>query len=170
MAGGAAAVVDALDVLGHDAPVRPRAGEGGQVDPLLAREAPRERRGLHALALTPFGCWSGDGGNRRLLRLGGRRGRGCLGGRRLGRLRLDLFAGLPDESDRRPDRDLALRHDDLQEDARGLGLDLLRHLLRVQLVEQLTLLDGVARGLQPLDDRARLHPLPEPGKPDLASH
>src|SRR3712207_7465921 len=42
-------------------------------------------------------------------------------------------------------------------------------LFRSQLVERLALLDGVAFALQPLDDRARLHPLAEPRQLDLRS-
>ena len=53
---------------------------------------------------------------------------------------------------------------------RGLGLDLLRHLVGVELVERLALLDLVALGLEPLDDRAGLHALAEPRELDLASH
>ena len=52
----------------------------------------------------------------------------------------------------------------------GLGLDLLRDLLRVELVERLALLDRVALGLQPPDDRARLHALAEPRELDLSRH
>ena len=60
--------------------------------------------------------------------------------------------------------------DDLEQDAVEVGLDLLRHLVGVELVERLALLDGVALGLEPADDRAGLHALPEPGQLDLGRH
>ena len=41
-------------------------------------------------------------------------------------------------------------------------VDLLRHLLGVELVEGLALLDGLTLGLEPAHDRAGLHPLAEP--------
>ena len=53
-----------------------------------------------------------------------------------------LLALLADDGDRLADRHLALLHRDLQQHAGGLGLDLLRHLVGVELVERLALLDG----------------------------
>src|SRR5260370_11444565 len=82
-----------------------------------------------------------------------------LGGRRLLGQR---FAFVADEADRLTYFDLAFRDGDLQEHAARLGLDLLRHLVRVELVERFALLDLLAFGLEPLDDRPRLHALPEP--------
>ena len=95
-----------------------------------------------------------------------RRARAVAARRRLGR----LLALLADERDRLADRHLALGDRDPQQHARSLGLDLLRHLVGVELVERLALLDRVALGLEPLDDRAGLHALAEPGELDLASH
>ena len=69
-----------------------------------------------------------------------------------------------------PTGHLALGDGDPQQHARSLGLDLLRHLVGVELVERLALLDRVALGLEPLDDRAGLHALAEPRELDLASH
>ena len=74
----------------------------------------------------------------------------------------DLFALLADHRDRPADVDLARRDGDLQQDTRGVRLDLLRDLVRVQLVERFALLDLVAFGLQPLDDRPGLHALAQP--------
>ena len=53
----------------------------------------------------------------------------------------DVLALVADEGDRAADLDLAGVDDDLEQDAVGLGLDLLRHLVRVELVERLALLD-----------------------------
>ena len=90
------------------------------------------------------------------------------------RLRLGVghvLALLADDRDRLADLDLlALAGQDLEQDARGVGLDLLGHLLRVELVERLALLDLVALGLQPAHDRPGLHALAEPRKRDLARH
>ncbi len=82
----------------------------------------------------------------------------------------DVLALAADEGDRPADLDLARVDDDLQQDAVGLGLDLLRHLVRVELVERLALLDRLALALQPLDDRAGLHPLAQPRELDLGRH
>ena len=83
----------------------------------------------------------------------------------------DVLALLADDRDPLADLDLlALAGEDLQQDAARLGLDLLRHLVRVELVERLALLDLVALRLQPADDRARLHALPEPRKADVSCH
>jgi hypothetical protein len=75
-----------------------------------------------------------------------------------------------DDPDGRADVDLAVRDDDLQEDAVGLRLDLLRHLVGVELVERLALRDRVALGLQPADDRPGLHALAQPRELDLGRH
>jgi hypothetical protein len=75
-----------------------------------------------------------------------------------------------DDPDGRADVDLAVGDDDLQEDAVGLGLDLLRHLVGVELVERLALRDGVTLGLQPAHDRPGLHALAQPRKLDLGGH
>ena len=77
---------------------------------------------------------------------------------------------LADHRDGLSDRNLARGDGDLQQDARGLGLDLLGHLVGVELVERLALLDGVALALEPADDRARLHALAEPRELDLVRH
>jgi hypothetical protein len=81
-----------------------------------------------------------------------------------------LLTFFTDEGDRLADGHLALGDRDLQQDARSLGLDLLRHLVRVELVERLALLDPVALRLEPLDDRAGLHALAQPREFDLVSH
>src|SRR5262249_61312020 len=83
---------------------------------------------------------------------------------------LARLAALADDGDRLADGHLALRDRDLQQNARGVGLDLLRHLLGVELVERLALLDLVALGLEPPDDRSRLHALPETRELDLSCH
>src|SRR5204862_1397898 len=88
----------------------------------------------------------------------------------LRRERRHLLALLADHGDRAANRYLTLADGDLQEHPGGLGLDLLRHLVGVELVERLAFLDGVALALQPLDDRAGLHPLAEPRELDLVSH
>jgi hypothetical protein len=80
---------------------------------------------------------------------------------------LALFA---DDGDRPADRHLTLLHRDLEEHAGGVGLDLLRHLLRVDLVQRLALLDPVAFLLEPPDDGSGLHSLAEPGQLDLSCH
>src|SRR5919206_532561 len=65
-------------------------------------------------------------------------------------LERDLFPFLADHRDRAAHRDLALLHRDLQQDAGSLGLDLLRHLVGVELVQRVALLDVLALGLEPL--------------------
>ena len=173
----------ALDVLGDDSAFRARAGQVREVDAALAGDPAGERRRLHA-AVDP-----------RRLRLGG--GLFLLGGglpasltllfaRLAGRALLlrvlfdldlglglggDVLALLADDRDPLADLDLlALAGEDLEQHAAGLGLDLLRHLVRVELVERLALLDLVALRLQPADDRAGLHALPEPRKADVNRH
>src|SRR5204862_5040908 len=63
-----------------------------------------------------------------------------------------------------------LLREDLEQDPARVCLHLLRHLLGVELVERVTLLDLVALGFQPADDRAGFHALAEPGKHDLVAH
>ena len=75
-----------------------------------------------------------------------------------------------DDPDRRPDVDLTVRDDDLQQDAVRLGLDLLRHLVGVELEEGFALRDRVTLGLQPAHDRAGLHALAQPWELDLGRH
>src|SRR5215207_4157013 len=87
------------------------------------------------------------------------------------RLLGDLLALLADDRNRLADLDLLpFRRQDLQYDSADVGLDLLRHLLRVELVQRLALLDLLALRLEPLDDRARFHALAETGQRDLARH
>jgi hypothetical protein len=80
------------------------------------------------------------------------------------------LALLADDRDRLADRDLAFLDGDLQQHAGRLRLHLLRHLLGVELVERLALLDLLALLLQPGDDRAGLHALAEPRQLDLSCH
>ena len=149
-----------------------------EIDAALARDAPRERRRLDAAVRRPSldgrlaACACGDpasaagaGARPSVPRLAGasRRRRRS---RRLG----DLLALVADEADRLADLDLALGDRDLQQHAGRLGLDLLRHLVGVELVERLALLDRLALGLQPLDDRPGLHALAEPRQLDLGRH
>src|SRR5919108_3595759 len=169
----------ALDGLGNDSPLRPRPGEAAQVDPTFPRDAACERRGLDAAVGT---------GRLRLLGLGLRLLLGVRlppafallftrGSRRslfllvlidLGRDLLALFA---DDRDPLADLDLlALAGEDLEQHAARVGLDLLGHLLGVELVERLALLDAVALLLQPADDRAGLHALAEPRQRHLRGH
>jgi len=82
----------------------------------------------------------------------------------------DVLALLADEGDRGADIGLAFCDGDLEQDAGSFGLDLLRHLVRVELVERLAFLDLITFGLEPLDDRPRLHALAQPGELHLASH
>ncbi len=86
------------------------------------------------------------------------------------RLDADVPAVLPDHGDRRPDFGLTLLDDDLEKDAVDLRLDLLRHLVRVELVEWLVDLDGIALRLEPADDRAGFHALAESWELDLGRH
>ena len=189
--------LEALDVLGDDPPLRAAAAHLGQLDALLAGQPARERRGLDAAVGVARG--SGDrlglggrcGGRTAALALVVHLGRGralllravaglgrVVGLGRLAFLRCGrgtvagghVFALAADEGDRPPHLDLAGVDDDLQQDAVGLGLDLLGHLVRVQLVERLALLDRLALALQPLDDRAGLHPLAQPRQLDLGRH
>jgi hypothetical protein len=81
-----------------------------------------------------------------------------------------LLTSLADEGNRLAHRRLALRQRDLQQHAREVARDLLRDLVGVDLEERLALLDRVALVLQPLRDRARLHPLAEPRQLDLRRH
>ena len=87
-----------------------------------------------------------------------------------GEERGDVLVLRADDRDGRPHVDLAVGDDDLQQDALGVGLDLLRHLVGVELVERLALRDAVALGLQPAHDRAGLHPLAQSRELDLARH
>src|SRR5262249_14196354 len=150
--------------------------DGGQLDAALAGDAARERRRLDAAAsvdraaklsdLIATGCLTAA-----LAFWLRRRSRGAfllhvVGDRR----RLDLFARLADHRDRPPHLDLAALNGDLQQHSGCVRFDLLRHLVRVELVERLALLDLVAFGLQPLDDRPRLHPLSEARKLDLSRY
>jgi hypothetical protein len=167
------------------------------VDAPLARDPPCERRRLHAAPIR-LPTRAGDLGARGLLGLrsdrppslallvtcrcaraffhllvGDLRSFGLLrGGRPLVPLPavIDFLAGLADERDRPPHVDLALAHCDLQEDARRLRLHLLRHLLRIELVQRLAALHLVTLVLEPADDRARFHPLAQPRQLDLGGH
>ena len=183
-----------LDVLRDDPALGPRAGDLRDVDPLLAREPPCERRRLDAAvgprrrggSLRRRGRGGGLlaalalGVHRRrrrtlLLRIVGRLGRVVgLGCGRAARRRAvpgrHVLALAADEGDRAADLDLARVDDDLEQHAVGLGLDLLCHLVGVELVQRLALLDRVALVLQPLDDRAGLHPLAQPWQLDLGRH
>ena len=177
----------ALDVLGDDPPFGAGPGQAREVDAALARDAAGQRRRLDP----PVGA-------RRFLLLGvapRRRLAAALAlllarGRRRAFLLLvlvdldcglllvlgDVLALLADDRDPLADLDLlALAGEDLQQDAARVGLDLLRDLVRVELVERLALLARDARpssalGLQPADDRARLHALAEPGQADVNRH
>src|SRR5919198_167725 len=113
--------------------------------------------------------------SRAILRDRSRRGRGgdFFFGRRLwlrGGQVGHLFPLLADDGDGGADIGLALGDGDLEQDAGGLGLDLLGHLVGVELVERLALFDCVALRLEPLDDRPGLHALPEARKLDLVRH
>ena len=68
-----------------------------------------------------------------------------------------------------PTGDLALGTRIFSSDAGGVRLDLLRHLVGVELVERLALLDRVALGHQPADDRPGLHALAEPRQDHLVA-
>ena len=181
----------ALDVLRDDAALRPGPAKGGELDPALAGDPPCERRGLDpaavlsllrnlrlrsrliglssALALflalgTGFPFFF-------LLLFGDLCGVFGLPFGRIARFGRNIFALLADDRDRLADLDLLpLAGEDLEEDTRSLRLDLLRHLLGVELVERLALLHAVALGLQPAHDGAGLHPLAEARKGDLAAH
>ena len=145
----------ALDVLGDDPAVRPGAGEGDELDAALARHPAGERRGLDAAA--------GRAAARRRRLREPRTAPSRLAGEGSGST---VAAGsaaisdgtsemanssprLADHRDRLPDRHLALGDRDLEQDAARLGLDLLRRLVGVELVERLALLDRVALGLEP---------------------
>ena len=166
-AGAAAGAASARST--SSATIRP----SGPVPRMVERSIPRSRA-IRRASGDAFTRPSRAGRRRLRRRLGLRRGlRRLLLSDLLGRLGLrdrELLALLADHADRLADRHLAFLDRDLQQDAGEVGLDLLRHLVRVQLVQRLALLDLVPLGLEPLDDRARLHPLPEPGQLDLASH
>src|SRR6185312_8756774 len=145
----------------------------------------RERRGLDAGAGAVAVCGSCDldllAGRRRLAAalalLLTRGARGTFFLRRLldclsrpAADRRDVFSLFADHGDRRADVRLAFGDGDLEQDAGSLGLDLLGDLVGVELVERLALLHVIAFGLQPFDDRPRLHPLPEAGELYLVSH
>ena len=142
-----------------DALIRPPVGHAPSLraSPLLPGDS---ARGSEPLAAAAAGRLLGDG-------LGGaRRACSAAAAADVG----DVVAVLPDHGDRRADLDLAFGDDDLQQHAVEVRLDLLRDLVGVELVQRLALLDGVALGLQPADDRAGLHALPEPGQLDLGRH
>src|SRR6266536_1871905 len=174
-----------LDVLGDDAALGAGALEGAELDPALAGDPAGQRRGLDpragsvalrrltylvdllgrcCLAAT-FALWLARGARRTfLLRCFSHRLRGLADDAR------DVFALFADDGDRGANVGFALGDGDLEQDAGGLSLDLLRHLVRIELVERLALFDLVALGLQPLDDRPGLHPLAQAGELDLVSH
>src|SRR6266545_3849037 len=176
----------ALDVLGYDSTFGPGSGDRSELDPALPRDPARERRGLDASvpargfdlghllgrfrrgapAALPF-LFTRARGRAFLLLVLAQLGHGLPRGLRG---LIDLLAFLPDGRDRLSDLDRALGDSDLQQDAGCVGLDLLRDLVRVELVERLAFLDLVALGLEPLDDRPGLHPLPEPRQLDLSCH
>ncbi len=187
----------ALDVLGDDAALRAGAAQPGEVDAALARDSPRERRGLHAPAVLSLlrdlrsrsRCLGLP--SSLALFLAPRSGLSLLhflffGDLDLGLLLLGLrlfflglgllllgnvLAFLADDGDRLADLDLvAFAGQDPEQDSRSVGLHLLRDLLGVELVERLPLLDLVALGLEPLDDRPGLHALPEARERDLVGH
>ena len=175
----------ALDVLRDDASLRTGPLERGQLDSAFARDSPGERARLDAIAAVRL--WMSchtfvTAAAARRVRCG-RGGRGGLCGRNVGVLVLwpgtgrvcagrvrNGLAFVPDHGDRLADRDLARLDGDLQQDAARLGFDLLRRLVGVDLEQRLALLDAVALRLQPLDDRARLHPLPEARQLHLTAH
>ena len=173
----------ALDVLGDDAALRARAGEALQVDAALAGDAAGERRGLDA-AVDPRGCASAAGSSSAAASRPRSRSssRACAGRAFLLRVLVDFDLGLglrvgdvlallADDRDPLADLDLlTLAGEDLEQHAARLGLDLLGHLVGVELVERLALLDLVALGLQPADDRPGLHALAEPRKADVNRH
>ena len=160
-----------LDVLGDDPALGPGPAQRGEVDAALARDATCERRRLDALspgarwagvaALPGAAAVELRGrATSRCLAVAGtaprRRGSSSAGLSVLASLRRaprrssaascerldgDLLVARADDGDRRPDVDLALRDDDLEQHAVGLRLDLLRDLVRVELVERLALRD-----------------------------
>jgi hypothetical protein len=66
-----------------------------------------------------------------------------------------LFPRFADDRDRLADLDLlTFVGEDLEQHAARVGLDLLRHLFGVELVQRLALLHLLALGLEPLDDDA----------------
>ncbi len=160
-----------------------------KVDTALLGDPPRQRRGFHPAtvdALLGLARTLGPlfAATLALVLALGRGGLALLGGLflchlrrlfrlgfRLARLGGHVLALLADHGDRLPDLDLlAFLREDLEEDAAGLGLDLLGHLLGVELVERIALLNLVPLRLQPADDRARLHALAETRERDLAAH
>jgi hypothetical protein len=180
-----------LDVLCDDAPLRPGSDDLGEIEPSLARDPPGKRARLHMLALRTYGrrlrrrrgCGLGCRlvrggldtrrrlllGLRRPLRLGGRRG-AAVSALCVREHTRDVLVLGSDDPHGRADVDLALPDDDLQQDAVGLRLHLLRHLVRVELVERLALRDGVALRLQPAHDRPGLHALTQARELDLRGH
>jgi hypothetical protein len=82
-----------------------------------------------------------------------------------------VLASFADDRDPLADCDLfTFLGENLQERPAGVGLDLLRDLVGIELVERLTLLDRVALGLQPADDRAGFHALAEAREADVNCH
>ena len=77
-------------------------------------------------------------------------GYGSGSGASRGRVGRDLLAGLADPGDRLADRRLALGSAIFSRTPAKVRLDLLRHLVRVDLEERLALRDLVALALQPL--------------------
>src|SRR6188472_1004524 len=170
----------ALDVLGDYPPFRARSAQAGQIDAALARDPPRQRRRLdptvRASRLLLLGLLLGRLAPSLALLLARRSRRPFLllvlvdldrGLTFVG----DLLALLADHRDPLADLDLlTLAREDLQEHAARVGLDLLRDLVRVELVERLALFDLVPFRLEPADDRSRFHALPEPRKRDVSRH
>src|SRR5207248_3521891 len=175
----------ALDVLGDHSALGACSLERSELDSALARNPACERRGLdartRAVALRRLTDLSDLLGSRRLaaaltLRLARGAGRSFLLRGLLDLLRRrgldgrDVLALLTNDRDRRAHVGVAFCDRDLEQDAGGLGLDLLGHLVGVELVERLALLDLVALGLEPLDDRPGLHALAETREFHFVSH
>ena len=172
----------ALHVLGDDAPLGTGSGQAGELDAALAGDPARERRGLDSAvggsSFLRFGLRLVGGRLSSLLSLLLARGPGralllrvLVHLLRVLFLRLDGLTLLADDRDPLADCDLrTLLGENLEERPARLGLDLLGHLVGVELVERLALLDRVALGLQPADDRPGLHALAEPREADLNCH
>ena len=100
----------------------------------------------------------------------GRRGRVAVPTLGAGKQRGDVLVLRADDPHGGSDVHLTVGDHDLEQDAVGLGLDLLRHLVGVELVERLALRHRVTLGLEPTDDRPRLHALAQARELDLGRH
>jgi hypothetical protein len=180
-----------LDITPHDAAAGPGSLEEPEINAGLGCDLAGERRGLDSAVASRRLGGRGRHGDDRVGRRrglvgfhGGQRirpgggGSRARGGRRRrgprkgsGGNRADIVGRIGDDPDHVPHRNLPTLSDhDLPQDASAKGLDFHVGLVRLNLRDDVTALDGIAFLLEPLDDLPRLHRVAELGHQDLGDH